>query len=89
MFTLSSPDSEAPMVDLTELAKFVGKQILLSFRDGHVVRVKLVHVDAEEPVEIIYDVLQVVQVGPAALAKVKPGQAAAADPRELLKFETV
>jgi hypothetical protein len=65
---------------LQRLPGFVGKVVRLTFTDGHVVRAKLISVDMHAPPEIIYDVLQVIERGPSALASVESGTMAAADP---------
>lgn len=74
------------MINLEQLAKHKNQVLDLTFTDGHVVRAKLLMVDPHDPAEIIYDVIQVLNRGPADLANVKPGTLAAADPSLLVDF---
>ena len=74
-------------MDLQELQPYVGKKVELHFLDGHVVRATLVRVDVDDPQEIIYDIHEIVAVGPRELAGVKPGTVAAADPAMLSAVE--
>ena len=74
---------------LESLAQQRGKRVELRFLDGHVVRAKLIAVDFEDPSEIIYEVHQVVRVGPAELAAVYPGKVAAASLQELGDYEVL
>jgi hypothetical protein len=77
------------MVDLHELTKCVGRSVELHFVDGHIVRAKLVSVDANEPTEIIYDIQEIIAVGPTELAVVTPGTVAAADPSLLAEVRSL
>ena len=74
------------MIDLAALVRWVNAELVLHFVDGHVVRGKLIAVDASSQPEILYDVLEVIRVGPDKCANVKPGVTASADPRELSGF---
>lgn len=60
------------------LKAHIGDAVQLEFSDGHVVDARVITVDLDEPSEVIYDVLRVVQVGPSQFASVRPGIAAAA-----------
>lgn len=75
------------MIDLASLPGHVNAVLTLTFADGHVVRAKLVSVDLELPHEIIYEVLEVIERGPARLAGVKPGTVASADPSLLASVQ--
>ena len=72
---------------LETLARQRGKRVELRFLDGHVVRAKLIAVEFEEPSEIIYEVHQVLNVGPSELAAVYPGKVAAASLDALGDFQ--
>jgi len=74
------------MTDAEKLSQLLGSVVDLEFRDGHVVRAKLVTVDLEVPQEVVYQVLSVSEVGPSKYDLVKPGTFAAADPSELRTF---
>ncbi len=74
-------------MNMQELQPYVGKKVELRFKDGHIVRATLVRVDVDDPQEIIYDIHEVVAVGPNELAKVKPGTVAVADPAMLSAVE--
>lgn len=76
------------MIDIAELAGRAGDNLVLEFKDGHEVRARLVHVDTDEVPQIIYDVLEVVRVGPARYEKVRVGTVASADPRDLNRFRS-
>ncbi|HEU4564604.1 MAG TPA: alpha/beta fold hydrolase [Gemmatimonadaceae bacterium] len=77
--TLALGGHDSPgIIRLQELAALRGKTVELAFRDGHVVRARVVSVDFEPPAEIVYEVLAVLEVGPPHLADVKPGRVAAA-----------
>lgn len=71
-------------MDLSVLPTLVGKVVDLHFKDGHVVRARLVHVDLDAPAEIIYDVLEIVEVGPAKFQWIEPGNVLAVDPSDLV-----
>jgi non-heme chloroperoxidase len=74
------------IIHLQELAHQKGKEVTLSFRDGHVVVARLIEVDFMEPSEVIYEVRSVMETGPPHLAEVKPGRVAAAPLEELSDF---
>jgi len=77
------------MIDLRALRELAGKAVELEFSDGHVVRAKLIAADEGDPREILYKVIEVVSVGPAKFAAVKPGIVATADPALLKAYRAV
>jgi len=77
------------MIDLLALRELAGKAVELEFSDGHVVRAKLIAADERDPREILYKVIEVVSVGPAKLAAVKPGTVATADLALLKAYRAV
>jgi pimeloyl-ACP methyl ester carboxylesterase len=81
----SSPGS----IRLGELAHQRGQTVRLSFRDGHVIVAKVIDVDFEQPAEIIYEVHEVMEVGPTHLAAVRPGRVAAAPLEQLKDFRVI
>ena len=77
------------MIDLDELELHINDEMLLEFEDGHAVRARLISVEKDEPAEIIYDVLEVIEVGPSRFGGVRVGTKAAADPRQLRRASSV
>ena len=71
------------MVDLIALKGSVGKTVDLEFNDGHAVRAKLITVDQDDPTEIIYDIIEVLQAGPITI---RAGTVASANPADLKRF---
>lgn len=72
-------------MDIDRLKRLQGQRVELSFRDGHVVRCRLVDVDRGSPErELIYDELEVVAWGPVSPDAVDLGSAAAAALAELV-----
>jgi pimeloyl-ACP methyl ester carboxylesterase len=77
------------VIHLQELAKQRGRTVRLRFRDGHVIRAKLIGVEMEEPSEIVYEVHAVLDPGPDDLAPARPGSVAAAPLEALREFEVL
>jgi hypothetical protein len=77
------------MKDFSELRALSGKPVELRFVDGHVVHAKIVHVDTDEPLEVIYDVIEVMERGPQRLASVRAGTVASARSVELLDWRAL
>jgi small nuclear ribonucleoprotein (snRNP)-like protein len=75
------------MIDIKLLRDQAGKEIELEFSDGHVVRGVLLSAD-EDPAEILYRVIRVLEQGPAQYAGIKVGTIASADLTELKTFRT-
>ena len=73
----------------TNLRNHEGKTGILRFTDGHAVRARIVHVDAEDRNEIIYDVVEVIAPGPPQWAEVKPGTTATASLTDVRDFEVL
>lgn len=71
------------MIDLQALANGIGRSVELRFVDGHAVRAKLVSVDTDSSTEIIYDIEEIISVGPSEMEAVLPGAVAAARPETL------
>ena len=70
-----------------QLADYEGHEAVLRFSDGHVVRGRILHVDAGEHRDFMYDLLEVIETGPPEFAGVKPGITASANLDELDSFE--
>jgi|GEM_PF-5228955 len=77
------------MRDFSELRALSGKPVELRFVDGHVVHAKIVQVDTDEPSEVIYDVVEVIERGPQRLANVGPGTVASARSVELVDWRAL
>ena len=75
------------VIHLQRLGRQRGKEVRLSFRDGHTVLAKVISVDFEEPAEILYEVRSVIDIGPPHLAETKPGRVAAAPLEDVFDFE--
>jgi hypothetical protein len=71
---------------VADLKHLEGQLGVLRFTDGHTVKARLVHVDADDRNEVIYDVIEVVAVGQAKWAGVKPGTTAAAARDDVADF---
>jgi len=71
---------------VTNLQQYEGKTGLLCFSDGHEVQARIVHVDAEDRNEVIYDVVQVVKPGRSEWASIRPGTTATAPLGEVAQF---
>ncbi len=50
-------------MEARELQTHEGKRLRLEFRDGQVVKARLIHVDLGPPAEIIYDDVEVLEEG--------------------------
>ncbi len=75
------------VIHLQQLGRQRGKEVRLSFADGHVVQAKVISVDFEEPAEIVYEVRSVIDIGPPHMAETKPGRVAAAPLQDVFDFE--
>lgn len=70
-----------------DLAEYEGYEVILRFIDGHVVRGRIVHVDYGDHRDFIYDVLEVIEVGPPEFSTANPGVTAAAPLDDLESFD--
>jgi hypothetical protein len=77
---------EFPM-PTTNLQNYEGYSGLLRFTDGHLVRARSVHVDTDDRREVIYDVVDVLDVGPSKWSGTKGGTTATASLDEVDNFE--
>ena len=75
------------IIHLQRLARQRGKEVRLSFKDGHTVQAKVISVDFEEPAEIVYEVRAVIEIGPPHLTDIKPGRVSAAPLKDVFDFE--
>ena len=71
----------------TNLRQYEGKTGLLRFSDGHAVKARIVHVDAQDRNEVIYDVVEVVTPGRAEWASIPPGTTATAPLADVTDFQ--
>ena len=71
------------MISLDRLKRNTGRLVELGFKDGHRVLARIIFVNADDPPEILYDVVKVVARGPERWSAVNPGVAASASPHEL------
>ncbi len=76
-------------MDTTTLRAREGKTGVLRFTDGHTVRARLVHVDSDDRGEIVYDIVEVIDRGPARWAGVRAGTTAAAALSEVVDFDVL
>jgi len=76
-------------MDARELQMHEGKRLRLEFRDGQVVKARLIHVDPGPPAEIIYDRVEVLEAGPAPLPRLEPQSGVTAKLEELTRYELV
>ena len=74
------------IIHLQRLGRQRGKEVRLSFSDGHTVQAKVISVDFEEPAEIVYEVKGIIEIGPPHLAEIKPGRVAAAPLKDVFDF---
>jgi hypothetical protein len=72
---------------IIDLRRYEGRVGLLSFKDGHVVTARIVHVDSDDRNEIIYDVIDVVTPGRAEWASIPPGTTATTPLAEVSSFQ--
>lgn len=71
------------MISLDRLKRMTGRLVELRYKDGHCVLARIIFVNADDPPEILYDVVRVVARGPERWDAVREGVAAAASPHEL------
>lgn len=68
------------------LPQYEGKTGLLCFGDGHEVQARIVHVDAQDRNEVIYDVVEAVKSGRSEWASIRLGTTATAPLIEVADF---
>jgi len=74
-------------MNIEDLRASEGHTAILRFRDGHVVKARLLHVDTTDRSEVVYDVIEVIHPGPEGMSHIVPGATLSAALTELQGIE--
>ena len=76
-------------MNLEEIAKHETERLELRFKDGQVVKARLIHVDLLDRREIIYELIEQAQTGESRLPPRQAGETIVASLSQLAGYKTI